>query len=162
MNWLDLMIVVIVFLSALFGLFRGFAREALALLGWMIAIWIALEFAPGLSELLQSAITIDSLRYMVAFTLLFVVTLVIAAVINHLVSSKVRKSSLNGTDRSLGGLFGVLRGVVLVAVLTWTVGFTTLPQQTTWKQAILVSYFEQLAVWMRGSIPPALARKLGR
>ncbi len=161
MNWLDISIVVIVVLSALFGLVRGFAREALALLGWVLSVWVALQFSPGLSELMKSVITVDSLRFILAFTLLFVVTLLFAAVINHLISSSVRKSSLSGTDRSLGVLFGILRGVVLVAVLTWTVGFTTLPQQATWKHAVLVGYFEQLAMWMRGSIPPALARKLG-
>jgi membrane protein required for colicin V production len=161
MNWLDIVIVAIVVFSALFGVVRGFAREALALLGWVLAVWVALEFSPGLSELMQSAINVDSLRFMVAFTLLFVITLVLAAVVNHLISNTVRKSALNGTDRGLGLIFGLLRGVVLVAVLTWLATFTTFPNQPAWKDAALAGYFEQLSGWMRGSIPPSLAKKLG-
>ncbi len=161
MNWLDVSIVTIVLVSALVGVIRGFARESLALLGWVTSIWLALVVSPRLAEMTHKLITVDTLRYMLCFTFVFVVTLALAAVANHWLSGKVRKSSLNGTDRSLGVLFGVLRGVVLVVVLTWMAAFTTLPTSTSWKEASLVRHFESLSVWLSGYLPPTLANKLG-
>lgn len=161
MNWLDITILVIIALSALFGVTRGLVREALSLGGWMLATWVALEFSPRLSDLMTSAISIVSLRFILAFVILFIVTLIVAALVSHLISQTVRKSSLNGTDRALGGLFGVLRGVVLVAVLIWLAGFTKLPHQAGWKQSLLADHFEQVAGWMRTMIPANIGKKFG-
>jgi membrane protein required for colicin V production len=97
---------------------------------------------------------------MAAFCVLFVVTLVLAAVLNRIASAAVRKSSMSGTDRALGALFGLLRGVVIVVVLVWLAGFTKFPHGTEWKQSILVSYFEGAAQWMRSAVPPEWAAKL--
>lgn len=161
MNWIDITILVVIALSALLGLVRGFVREALSLAGWAVATWVALEFSPGLSNLMASAITLDSLRFVIAFLLLFIATLVLAAVLNHLVSQTVRKSTLSGADRGAGALFGVLRGVVIVAVLIWLAGFTKLPHELPWKQSVLAGYFEDISGWMRNMVPANLVKKLG-
>ena len=161
MSWLDIAILAVIALSALFGVTRGLVREALSLGGWVLATWVALEFSPRLSDAMVSAISIVSLRFFLAFVLLFIVTLVLAAIVSHLISQTVRKSSLSGTDRALGGLFGVMRGVVLVAVLIWLAGFTKLPQQVSWRQSMLVGYFEQTAGWMRTMVPENIGKKFG-
>jgi len=161
MNWLDIAILVVIALSALFGVTRGLVREALSLGGWVLATWVALEFSPWLSDLMAAAITIVSLRFFVAFVLLFIVTLVLAAILNHLISQAVRKSSLSGTDRALGGLFGLLRGVVLIGVLVWLAGFTKLPHQMGWEHSKLASYFEQTVGWARSMVPANIGKKFG-
>ena len=161
MNWLDIAILVVIGLSALFGVTRGLVREALSLGGWVLASWVALEFSPRLADAMASAITIVSLRFFLAFVILFIVTLVAAALLNHLISQTVRKSSLSGTDRALGGLFGVLRGVVIVAVLVWLAGFTKLPHQMGWEHSRLAGHFEQAAGWMRTLLPANIGKKFG-
>lgn len=161
MNWLDVSILVVIALSALFGATRGLVREALSLGGWVLAIWVALEFSPRLSDAMLSVISIVSLRFFLSFVLLFIVTLVLAALLSNLISQKVRKSSLNGTDRALGGLFGVMRGVVVVAVLIWLAGFTKLPHQMGWERSKLASYFEQTVGWARTMVPANVGKKFG-
>lgn len=161
MNWIDITILVVIVLSALLGVVRGFVREALSLAGWALATWVALEFSPGLSSLMAGAITLDSLRFVIAFLLLFIATLILAAVLNHLISQTVRKSSASGADRAAGALFGLLRGVVIVAVLIWLAGFTKLPHDVPWKQSVLAGYFEDVAGWMRGMVPADIGKKLG-
>lgn len=161
MNWLDIAILVVIALSALFGVTRGLVREALSLGGWVLATWVALEFSPRLSDAMASAISIVSLRFFLAFVMLFIVTLVLAALLNHLISQTVRKSSLSGIDRALGGLFGVLRGVIIVTVLIWLAGFTKLPHETGWKHSMLVGRFEQVTGWMRTIMPANLGKKFG-
>ena len=161
MSWLDIAILAVIALSALFGVTRGLVREALSLGGWVLATWVALEFSPRLSDAMATGISIVSLRFILAFLILFIATLVIAALLSHLISQTVRKSSLSGTDRALGGLFGVLRGVVLVVVLIWLAGFTKLPQQASWQQSMLVGHFEKTAGWMRTMIPPNIGKKFG-
>ncbi len=161
MNWLDIAIVAVIALSALFGVTRGLVREALSLGGWVLAAWIALEFSPRLSDAMTAAISIVSLRFILAFVILFIVTLVLAALLSQLIAQTVRKSSLSGTDRALGGLFGVLRGVVVVVVLIWLAGFTRLPHQMGWQQSMLASYFEQTVGWARTLVPANLGKKFG-
>lgn len=161
MNWLDILILVVIALSALFGVTRGLVREALSLGGWVLSTWVALEFSPWLSTTLASVISIVSLRFFLAFVLLFIVTLVLAAILNNLISQAVRKSSLNGTDRALGGLFGMLRGVVLVGVLVWLAGFTKLPHQMGWQHSKLASYFEHTVGWARNMVPANVVKKFG-
>jgi membrane protein required for colicin V production len=161
MNAIDVAILIIIALSALIGVARGFVREALALGGWVVAVWVALEFSPGLSELMKEIISIDSLRFVTAFLVLFLSTLVLAAVLNHLISHTVKKSALKGTDRALGVLFGLVRGVVLVAVLAWVAGFTKLPQMPPWTDALLAGHFTTMSGWMRAMLPPDLGKRLG-
>lgn len=160
MHWLDIAILFIVALSAIIAVVRGFVHEALALAGWVVSVWVALYFSPALADRIATWITIPSLRFMAAFCGLFVVTLILSAVLNRVVSAAVRKSALSGTDRALGALFGLLRGFVIVVVLVWLAGFTKFPHGASWRQSFLVGYFESLAEWMRDAVPPAWKAKL--
>ncbi|MCK4587733.1 MAG: CvpA family protein, partial [Gammaproteobacteria bacterium] len=94
MIWVDIVIAGIIVISALFSLMRGFVREALSLAGWLASLWVALTFAGDLAEFFLSGISVPSLRITVAFTILFVLTLVIMALINKLASQLVKKSGL--------------------------------------------------------------------
>ena len=115
MVWVDFVIPVIITISAGISLARGFVREALSLVGWVAAFWVALRFSNSLAELFLSSITIPSLRIVIAFTILFVLTLILSALINHLASHLVDKTGLTGTDRLIGMIFGIARGGVLIA-----------------------------------------------
>jgi membrane protein required for colicin V production len=156
MIWVDIVIPGIIAISALFSLMRGFVREALSLLGWLAAFWVALTFAKDFADLLLAGITTPSVRVVVSFTILFVVTLVIAALINRLAGSLVSKTGLTGTDRMIGMLFGIARGVVLVSVLVLLAGMTTMPEDPWWQQSALIDVFQKLALWLRYTVAPEL------
>ena len=156
MIWVDIVIPGVIAISALFSLMRGFVREALSLAGWMAAFWIALTFAKDFADLLLTGISAPSVRVVVSFTILFVVTLVISALMNRLAGSLVTKTGLTGTDRMIGMIFGVARGVVVVCVLVLLAGMTTIPQDPWWQESVLIDVFHKLALWLRYTVAPEL------
>lgn len=155
MSWVDAAILVMIVLSAVISLMRGFVREALSLAAWVLAFWIAISFAHRLAALawLSDLIHSPSARLIVAFAILFLLTLVAGALVNYLVGQLVRKSGLSGTDRMLGMVFGIGRGIALVGILVLLAGLTQLPQETWWHDSLLLKYFETLAVWMKHFLP---------
>ncbi len=157
MIWVDIVIAGIIVLSALFSLMRGFVREALSLAGWLASFWVALTFAGDLAESFLSGISVPSLRVTVAFTILFVLTLVIMALINKLASQLVKKSGLTGTDRMIGMMFGVVRGALIVSVLVLLAGFTAMPQDSWWQESVLIDVFHEFAIWLRYTLDMDIA-----
>jgi membrane protein required for colicin V production len=157
MIWVDIAIPVVIAVSALISLMRGFVREALSLAGWLAAFWVALSFSKNLADLFLGGISTPSLRIVAAFTLLFVVTLLLAALINHLACQLVKRTGLTGTDRLIGMIFGVVRGAVVVSVLVLLAGMTAMPQDPWWKKSLMVGHFQDMAMWMQTSVAPEIA-----
>ncbi|NOX76070.1 MAG: CvpA family protein [Gammaproteobacteria bacterium] len=156
MIWVDIVIPSIIAISALLSLMRGFVREALSLLGWMAALWVALTFSKNLAEVFLTGISVPSLRIVVAFTILFVVTLVLTALVNRLAGQLVKKTGLSGTDRMIGMIFGIARGVIVVSVLVLLAGLTTMAQDPWWQESAMIPVFHELALWLRYTVAPEL------
>jgi len=156
MVWVDYVIPGIIVLSALFSLMRGFVREALSLMGWVAAFWLALRYANPLAELFLSSFTIPSLRIITAFTILFVLTLMLAALVNHLAGHLVKRTGLTSTDRAVGVVFGVARGGVVVSMLVLLAGLTSLPQDPWWGESMMIGHFEHVALWLQTNIAPEI------
>ena len=66
------------------------------------------------------------------------------------------RTGLTGTDRMIGMIFGIARGVVLVSVLVLLAGMTTMPQDPWWQQSVLIDVFHKLALWLRYTVAPEL------
>ncbi|MCP1673714.1 membrane protein required for colicin V production [Natronocella acetinitrilica] len=144
MNWLDYAILTIIVLSAVISLIRGFVREVLSLLVWIAAFWIGIRFSPQLTVYLDDYIASPTLQLGIAFTVLFVTTLLIGAIINYLAGQLVGRTGLTGTDRLIGIIFGVARGLVVVAVLMLAAGLTALPREPWWQESTLVPHIQPL------------------
>ncbi len=160
MNWLDFFIIGVIAISTIISLFRGFTKEAISLASWVIAFWVALGFSAELAAELEGWIHSPTARLAAAFALLFVVTVILGGVVNFLVSQLVEKTGLSGTDRALGAVFGLVRGVLIVVVLTLLAGLTTLPKEHWWQQSALIGGFEDGALWLRQYIPDDLAGEI--
>jgi membrane protein required for colicin V production len=160
MNWLDLVIIAIIAISAVLSLFRGFTKEAISLATWILAFWLALAFSTRLAGMLPDSITSPTARIAVAFAGLFVLTVILGGIVNFLISSLVEKTGLTGTDRALGVVFGIVRGALLVLVLTLLAGLTTLPREVSWNQSLMIGQFEQGAIWLKGYVPDSLAKEI--
>ncbi len=157
MNWIDIAVLAIVVLSAVISLWRGFVREALSLTNWVLAIWVSISFAHDLSGLLENSIRSPNVRLSVAFGVLFLATLIIGALVIYLVTQLVRKTGMTGTDRMLGVIFGIARGIMVIGILVLLAGLTGLPKEPWWEQSALLPYFQDLAVWIRGFLPADVA-----
>lgn len=113
----------VIVLSAILAYSRGLVREAMAIAGWVGAAVLAFLFAPAAQPLIKELPVLGDflgesceLSIVAAFAVVFAVGLVIAALFTPLFSSVIQRSVLGGIDQALGFLFGVARGVILVAV----------------------------------------------
>lgn len=153
MQWVDYAIIAVVGISVLVGLFRGFVREAISVLGWLVAFWVALTFMDVATEYLEPYIEATSLRRAAGFGVLFLAVLVITALTNALAGLLIDKTGLGGTDRGLGMVFGAARGVLVVAGLVLLAGVTAMPQDRWWRESVLIEHFEVLALEIRELLP---------
>jgi membrane protein required for colicin V production len=160
MAWIDIAIIALVILSAVLSLFRGFVKEALALASWLVALWVAMIFYEDLAIVLSEWIAEPSIQNIAAFSILFIGILLIGALINYLASKLVVKTGLAMTDRMLGVIFGVARGIVIVAILVLFAGLTPMPQDSWWQSSQLIGYFQDFALWMREYLPTDISENI--
>ena len=114
-------------------------------------------FFANFASLLTPYIDTATLRLFIAFFVLFVVTLILGALVNHLISQLVEKTGLSGTDRALGVIFGILRGAAIVTILVLAAGVTPMPSDSWWQNSLLLQHFEDLAVWVKQLLPADVA-----
>jgi len=160
MAWIDVAIIALVVLSAVLSLFRGFVKEALALASWLVALWVSMIFYEDLAVVLSQWIAEPSIQNIAAFSILFISVLLVGALINYLASKLVAKTGLAITDRMLGVVFGVARGVVIVAILVLFAGLTPMPQDSWWQSSQLIGYFQDFALWMREYLPEDISENI--
>ncbi|MEN8896558.1 MAG: CvpA family protein [Yoonia sp.] len=120
---IDGIVAVVIIVSALLAYSRGLVREGMAIAGWIGATILAFIFADSVQPLIKQLPLIgdfigDSceLSIIASFAAVFAVALVVVSIFTPLFSSLVQRSALGGLDQGLGFLFGVLRGILLVAV----------------------------------------------
>jgi len=160
--WVDYLIISIIFISMVISLLRGFVKEALSLAGWIAAVFIGFIYMNQLALLIQPKLSSlpPSILNLLAFSILLILSLIVAGLLNNLIAKLVKKTGLTGTDRAIGMLFGIVRGMVLVGVLVLLAGFTMVPQDLWWKQSAFLVHFQQLAVTLSGFLPTDVAMKI--
>ena len=150
MNWADWMILAILLVSSVISIYRAFVKEALSLAVWVIAIFIAMWFDDRLASLLEGISDTPSVVHSLSFALLFIGTLVVGAMVNYLISQLVKMTGLSGTDRLLGMLFGMARGLVVVmALLIWLPHFLPVKQDPWWQESKLIPQFLAFEGWSK-------------
>ena len=138
-NAFDWFVVVVVSVSMLVSLWRGFAREALSLAGWIVAFVLANLFAVEVAALLSSFIDNITGRYIIAWSLLFLLVLLACGVAAKVFSRAVRASGLGLLDRLLGTVFGFLRGLLVVMAIVFVLRDLLPPaeQQALYQSALM-------------------------
>jgi membrane protein required for colicin V production len=152
LTWVDWAIVAIIVVSALISLTRGFVKEALSLLTWVIAGLVAWLFGGALAELLAPYIETPSLRVIAACSILFVMTLLLGGLINYLIGQLVIATGLSGTDRFLGMVFGAARGALLVVVAVGLLSLAPVEADTWWRESVVIPHFLLVADWSKNLI----------
>ena len=148
-NGFDWFIVVVLVLSLAVGLYRGFGREIFSLMGWVVAFVGANILAQPLADSLVALTDSDTLRYMAGWALVFVGVLAIFSVLGRLMARQMRQPGFNLGNRVLGGVFGLLRGVVLVIVITFLIR-TVVPvsEQDLLDRSELMPGIDEIAQWL--------------
>lgn len=160
MTAFDLAVLAVVALSALLGWWRGLLYEAVSLLSWVAAYFVARLFAPDVVEYVPASVGTEPARMAVAFSILFALTLIVGGVLAWGMNKLVKAAEMQRLDGSLGAAFGLLRGGFLVLVLMLLAGMTSLPSTPVWRDALTSSALEEIAVQARGWLPDGLAQKI--
>lgn len=148
----DLIALGIFLVSAILGLMRGLTRELLSLLSWFLAFYAAKTFAPVLAPWLPG---LDSpgLRHAAALLLIFVAVLIAASLLAAALGGLVKVAGLGPYDSLLGGLFGAVRGVLILLMLTLLAGLTALPKTHAWQASLIHGRLEQAAAKIKPWLP---------
>ena len=152
-DYTDLVVIVIIAISILVGALRGFVKEAFSLAVWAAAFLVAFQYSGALALQLEGHIELPSARTALAFSGLFLVVLLVGGLLTYLVGKLVEKTGLSGTDRLLGGVFGGIRGLVLVIALMLVAGLTPIPQDPWWKSSRSIQSLLPLAEWAAQFLP---------
>ena len=161
MNALDFAIIGVIALSAVFAFARGFVRETLSIVAWVGAALITLYgFAYAYGAIIRF-VTTPLLADLIAGAGLFVVSLIVLTILTGFVARFVSSSALSPIDRTLGLIFGLARGLVLVS-LAYLVVDISLPQNDRpgWiKEAKCERFLAKGADMLRNALPESLQVK---
>ncbi|KJZ13932.1 MAG: CvpA family protein [Marinomonas sp.] len=147
---LDWVVFAVITLSTLLSLKRGFIKEVLSLITWVLAFVIAVKFSSQMQSLIVDQVQNDQIRYIVAFASLFVASLCVGALINFLLGSLIKITGLSSTDRVLGMLFGFARGTLILVAFTSLLSLSPVVTETDfWKDSKLVPKLVVLKDWAR-------------
>lgn len=158
MFWLDMAIIVVIALSVLTGLFRGFVKELISLVVWILAIWMSIHFSDQLDPYLSSYIHQEAMRSGAAFLIIFFGTLLLGGIVNAVLSFILKKTGLSGTDRVLGMGFGFIRGVFIVSVMIVGVRMTNMPEDDYRRQSNLYAKFDPLVNSIASYVPTFISK----
>ncbi|HTR18025.1 MAG TPA: CvpA family protein [Acetobacteraceae bacterium] len=134
MNFVDVMVLALVGVSALLGFSRGLVREALGIGAWVGAAWGAIELYPVAQPYARRMIGNPDIADPAAYVAGFVALLIVLSLVANLAGRLIRVSVLGGLDRTLGILFGLARGAALV-IAAYIVGGLVLPPEN-WPEAV--------------------------
>ena len=159
MTWFDYAVVAIVCLSVLLAVFRGVVREITALAGWAAALILSGLFAQQLAHWLPAALS-PMLRAVIAYLVIFLSVLLLCGLAGVLLAKLFRVAGLGFTDRAVGALFGLARGVLIVFVGVMLAGLTSLPKEPFWREAVLSGPVETAVLAAKPVLPKDLAQRI--
>ncbi len=151
---LDVIVVVVVLLSAVLAMVRGFVREVLSVASWVAAAAAAYLLYPHALPLAQSYIDSNTVAIIVSAAAIFFIALIIASYITMKISDFVIDSRVGAVDRVLGFIFGALRGILLMIVALWFFNFLVREPQPWIANARTMPLLVSGGDWLIGLLPP--------
>ena len=158
MTSFDYTVLLIIGISIVVSMMRGAVREVLAIAGWLVAFYVAKTFATQLIPLLPAGIPSEPLKILAAFVILFLGVLLISSLLCIALSGVLKKIGLNWLNRGVGAVFGFARGLLIVCVLVFLAGLTSLPNDVRWTNAMFSSPLEALVKTMLPLVPQTVAK----
>ena len=158
MNYVDIGVLVVIGLSALIALGRGLIKEILSLFGWVgaaIAAYFIYTRVPAVLDFFRRQIAEQVFADIAAAVVIFTVCLIILGTINHFVVSRIPTGVLGPLDKSLGLVFGLARGALLVAIAYILLEYV-LPNRADWPPVIQEARIEPYAAKAAGYLKLAI------
>lgn len=160
MTAFDYGVITILGLSLAIGAWRGLVGEVLSLLAWGLAAVAAWAFGGEVAHALYGGLGDPALRLIAGYATVALGVLVVIALLKLAMRGLLKALGLSFTDRLLGVLFGLLRGLAIVLVLVLLGGVTSAPKQVWWREARLAPPLETVVLAGRPWLPPELAKRI--
>ncbi len=162
---LDVLLLVVMLISGLLAMIRGFMREVLSIAAWIIAALAALALYSRLAPFVKSYVGLgDTATNAIAAAIVFLVTLIVVAVITVRISDMVLDSRVGALDRTLGFLFGLGRGLLVVVVafvfFAWLVPDRSQPNWVRGAKSKVV--LESTGQWLESLLPENLDETISK
>jgi membrane protein required for colicin V production len=155
---IDVLVLLILLISMLVSIMRGFTREVLSVINWVAAFYLANMFGGQAAALMPAFIVGELPRLTAGFLTVLIVCLLIGSLINWLIGKLILTSgALRTTDRTLGTVFGFVRGCLIVMTLAVLAALIGVPKQDAWKNAISVPVIVSAVQAVKPMLPPAVA-----
>ncbi|MEX8194403.1 CvpA family protein [Comamonas guangdongensis] len=153
MTTLDWIFVAVLLGSMLLGAWRGLVYEILSLAGWVVAFVVARTWAQDMAQWLPLDGWDMQLRYAAGFVLLLVGAVFAWGLVSWLSKQLIEAVGLRPVDRTLGALFGVLRGALLLLVSALVIRYTPLHTALWWQDSALAPWLSQGLAWVLPALP---------
>lgn len=156
MTGIDILVLIIIIVSAGVSLVRGIVSEAVSLIIWVLALIIATLYAFKFGSLFHAHIDDDMARGIVAWLFLFIGVLLIGGLISYLIRKLRPATDIGWVDRSLGIGFGLARGVLIVSLIALAAHldfFTSLRESALWNDSTLQPYLTRIAKVIHSLLP---------
>lgn len=158
MTAVDWVLATLLAASSLIGLWRGLVFEVLSLLGWVIAFCAAQLFALDVGRLLPMGDTGDTARYAAGFVILFIAVAFGCGLVASLLRKLVGSIGLGPVDRALGGMFGLVRGLLVLLAVAVVVETTSLHEQDGWRTSQAAPLLREALVAVKPVLPQAFGQ----
>jgi len=152
MNWFDYFLIALAAFSCVIGIVRGFVRELISLLTWILAVWFAWDYGPMLEPHLGGVLAEDQVRTWAARALIFIGIVLIGTAIGAAVKHFMRVSVFRGLDRLGGAVFGVLRSLVIIGLIVMLCHALRLTGEPWWRDSVLRPPSEKAANVLRSMV----------
>ena len=152
MTGADVVILLIVLGSTAIGALRGFMREAVSLVFWIIAIWASWMIGPLVEPHLGGLLAERQVAPWVGRLVILVLVLLVGWGLGWLLSYFTRSMGLGPVDRVIGVVFGAARGMVLVGLLIIGGELLHMNHEHWWGRSLLVPYGEKVGDWLRAMV----------
>lgn len=157
---LDWILLAVLTASMLLGTSRGLVREVLSLAGWIAGFLLAQMFAPEVGQRLPMQGASEGLRYLAGFVVVFTAVLVATAMSGWVLQKLLSAVGLGILDRLLGAVFGALRGLIFLLVVTVIAGMTPLQETASWRQSEGAQRLTQLLHFLKPVLPADFGKYL--
>lgn len=161
MTTIDYVLIGLLVVSALVGILRGLIREALSLAAWIVAIWMAARFGELPAPVFARWLADPLWQLWAGRAAIFVGVLLAGTLLAWLIGYLVNHSVITGTDRLLGMLFGLARGVVLAGLLVIALEIAGFGNESWWRQSKLIPYAAAVGAELRSAAQEQLADRSG-
>ena len=158
MNSFDYTVLIIIGISIVVSMMRGALRELLSIAGWLVAFYVAKTYAIQLITLLPVSIPTLQLRVLAAFIILFLGVLLVVNLLAIALSSLIKKIGLGWVNRFFGAFLGLAKGLIIVCVVVFLAGLTSIPKDARWTNAMFSSPLEALIKTVLPWLPQTVAQ----